>query len=99
MRRLFIQDPRLPNAPLFRLQSSAFSRQAIVNILKQRIVAAGLPEANYFSHSFRNGAAQHAANYSILDESIQRLGRWTSNASKLYFTTTPERLFHLNLSF
>ncbi len=34
LRRLFIQDPRPPNAPLFRLQSSAFSRQAVVNILK-----------------------------------------------------------------
>ncbi len=35
----------------------------------------------------------------MLDESIQRLGRWTSNAFKLYFTTTPETLFDLNLSF
>ena len=35
----------------------------------------------------------------MLDESILRLGRWTSNAFKLYFTTTPETLFNLNLSF
>ncbi len=35
----------------------------------------------------------------MLDESILRLGRWTSNAFKLYFTTTPETLFDLNLSF
>ena len=35
----------------------------------------------------------------MLDESIQRLGRWTSNAFKLYFTTTPQTLFNLNLSF
>ena len=99
LRRLFIQDPRPPNAPLFRLQSSAFSRQAVVNILKQRIAAAGLSEANYSGHSFRKGAAQHAADHGMLDESIQRLGRWTSNAFKLYFTTTPETLFNLNLSF
>ncbi len=35
----------------------------------------------------------------MLDKSIQRLGRWISNAFKLYFTTTPETLFNLNLSF
>lgn len=29
LRRLFIQDPRLPNAPLFKLQSTAFSRQGV----------------------------------------------------------------------
>ena len=99
LRRLFIQDPHPPNALLFRLQSSAFSRQAVVNILKQRIAAAGLSEANYSGHSFRKGAAQHAADHGMLDKSIQRLGRWTSNAFKLYFTTTLETLFNLNLSF
>ncbi len=67
--------------------------------MKQRIATAGLPEANYSGHSFRKGAAQHEADHSILDESIQRLGRWTSNAFKLYFTTTSETLFNLNLSF
>ncbi len=35
----------------------------------------------------------------MLDESIQRLGPWTLNAFKLYFITTPETLFNLNLSF
>ena len=35
----------------------------------------------------------------MLNESILRLGRWTSNTFKLYFTTTPGRLFNLNLSF
>ncbi len=34
LRRLFIQDPRPANAPLFKLQSAAFSRQGVVNILK-----------------------------------------------------------------
>ncbi len=70
LRRLFIQNPCLPNAPLFRLQSAAFTCQSVVNILKQRIAAAGLPESNYSGHSFRKGAAQHAADYSMLNESI-----------------------------
>ncbi len=58
LRRLFIQDLRPPNAPLFRLQSSAFPHQAVINILKQYIAAAGLPRANCSGHSFRKGAAQ-----------------------------------------
>ncbi len=99
LRRLFIQEPRLPNPPLFRLQSAAFSCQAVVNLLKQRITAAGLPEVNSFGHTFRKVAAQHAANQSILNESIQRLDRWTSNNFKLFFTTTPETHFNLHLSF
>ncbi len=75
LRRLFIRDPRAPNAPLFRFLSSAFSRQAVANILKQRIAAADLIEANYPGHSFRKGAAQHEADHGKLDESIHRLGR------------------------
>lgn len=99
LRRLFIQDPRPLNAPLFRFSSSAFSRQNVVAILKKRIGQAGLFEAAYSGHSFRKGAAQHAADHGMLDESIQRLGRWTSNAFTLHFTTSPEALFNLNLSF
>ena len=59
----------------------------------------GLSEKDFSGHSFRKGTAQHAADHGMLDESIQRLGRWSSNAFKLYFTTTPEALFNLNLSF
>ena len=57
LRMLFLQDPRPANSLLFRLQSSAFSCQGIVNILKQRITVAGLPKSNYSGHSFRNEAA------------------------------------------
>ncbi len=57
LRRLFIQDPRPSNAPLFRIQSLEFSRRAVVNILKQRITAKGLPVANHSGHSFRKAAA------------------------------------------
>ncbi len=99
LRRLFIQDPHLPNASPFRLQSLAFSRQAVLNILNQCIAAAVFPEANYSGHNFRKGETQHATDHGMLDESIQRLGCWTSNAFKLYFTSTPETLFNLNLNF
>lgn len=99
LRRLFIQDPRPSDAPPFRLSSFAFSGQKVVSILKKRIAKAGLSESDVSGHSFRKGAAQDAADHGMLDESIQKLGRWSSNAFKLYFTTTPEALFNLNLSF
>lgn len=99
LNRLFTQDPQPANAPVFRLQSAAFSRQGVVNIFNQRIAAASLPESKFSGHSFRKGAAQHAADYGMFDKIIQRLGRWTSNAFKLYFTTSPEALFNLNLGF
>lgn len=35
----------------------------------------------------------------MLDEMIQKLGRWTSNAFRLYFTTSFESLYNINLSF
>ena len=99
LRRLFIQDPRLPNAPLFNLSSVTFSRRNMVVILKKRIASAGLFKSDFSGHSFRKAAAQHATDNGMLDESIQRFGRWTSNDFKLYFTITLETLFNLNLSF
>lgn len=99
LRRLFIQDPRPSNAPLFKLQSATFIRQSIVNILKQWIAIAGLPKSNHSSHSFQKWAAQHVADHSMLDKSIQRLGQWISNVFKFYFTTIPKTLFNLNFSF
>lgn len=99
LKKLFLQDPMPPTAPLFRLLSGAFSRHNVVDILKERLRVIGLPEAGYSGHSFRKGAAQHAADNGMLDESIKRLGRWSSDAFKLYFTTSPETLFNLNLSF
>lgn len=99
LRRLFVSDLHPPNAPLFRLQFTAFSRQDVINILKQRMTVVGLPEFHYSSHSFRKEVAQHAVNYCILDENIQRLGRWISNAFELYFIITPKMLFNLYLSF
>ena len=57
----------------FRLQSSTFFCQGIINILKQQITAASLRKFNYSNYSFWKRAAQHAANRGILDKNIQKL--------------------------
>ena len=97
--RLYILNPQPTNFPLFRLSSGAFSRFSVVTALKKWLFLAGLEQADYSGHSFRKGAAQHAADHGMLDEMIQKLGRWTSNTFRLYFTTSPESLYNLNLSF
>ena len=50
-------------------------------------------------HSFRKGAAQHAHEAGLLNEQIQTLGRWSSDAFKLYFSSPPAFLFALNKQF
>lgn len=91
LRRLMEEGPQPGNAPLFRIVPS-FSRPLVVSVLKARLKDLGISDKS-------RGAAQHAADNRMLDESIQRLGRWTSNSFQLYFKTSPATLFHLNLSF
>ena len=47
--------------------------------------------AKLTGHSFRRGAAQHASDLGMLHHEIQLLGRWSSDAFKLYFTATPRQ--------
>ena len=98
LRRLFRNDPQPSTSPLFRL-GTAFTRASVIASLKKRLIAAGINDSAYSGHSFRKGAAQHATDHGMLDESIQRLGRWSSNAFQLYFQTSQASLFNLNLSF
>lgn len=91
-------DPQPGNAPLFRIGHS-FSRPLVVSILKTRLIKFGISDKSFSGHSFSRGAAQHAADNGMLDESIQRLGHWTSNSFQLYFKASSAPLFHLNLSF
>ena len=45
----------------------------------------------YSGHSFRLGAAQQAANTNFTLEDIQELGRWRSQAFRLYFDNTLQK--------
>jgi hypothetical protein len=101
LRRLFCMNPQPINALLFRLVdgSGSFSRIAAIKVLKIRLAEKRINAKSYSRHSFRKGAAQHAFDNDMLDENIQRLRRWTSNAFQLYFKTSMESRFHLNLNF
>jgi hypothetical protein len=101
LRRLFFMDSQSINAPLFRLVdgSGSFFRIAAIKVLKTRLAEKGINAKSYSGHSFRKGAIQHAFDNGMLDENIQRLRRWTLNAFQLYFKTSMESRFHLNLNF
>jgi hypothetical protein len=98
LRHLFTIDPQPSDASLFRLKF-AFIRSSVIETLRKRLMIIEINESNYFEHSFRRRATQHAVDHEMLDESIQRLERWTSNAFQLYFQTSHASLFDLNLSF
>ena len=79
LQELFKRDRKPPKAPLFSLGTS-FHREAVVAALKQRLQAVGEDDATYNGHSFRKGAAQHAADCGLSEDTIKQLGRWTSDA-------------------
>lgn len=99
LRCLFSVDPQPPNAPLFRLSSGSFDRQSVILILRQRLTQAGISEAGFSGISFRKGGAQHASDHGMLDEHIQRLGRWTSRTFQLYYNTPLEELLYQSKRF
>lgn len=103
LRALFDQDPQPRSAPLFCLSAdglSEFPRKIILDILQSRLQHHNISKAkSYTGHSFRKGAAQHASDNGMMDEHIQKLGRWTSRAFQLYFETSVPSLYKLSMRF
>ena len=52
--------------------------------LQRCLVFCGLDTSRYKSHSFRIGAACYAAEQGFSDSQIRKLGRWNSDAFKVY---------------
>ena len=60
------------------------SRDEFATPLKRAFRHCGLDTSKYKSHSFRIGAASHAAENGYSDAQIRALGRWKSNALLKY---------------
>ena len=77
---------RSPNpGPLFVTQvGSPLTRAMLVTHLHAALQQAGIPSSQYSGHSFRIGAATTAARNGMEDSLIQTLGRWKSEAYKIY---------------
>jgi hypothetical protein len=99
LQSLMERDPQPESAPLFRLSSGAFTRDAILRELETRLLRVGIPPDGYRGHSFRKGAAQEAHNNGLTQEEIQTLGRWSSDAVQRYFKTNRKRVIQLHRQF
>ncbi|KAI3244694.1 hypothetical protein CBS147309_9556 [Penicillium roqueforti] len=99
LQRLLLLDPKTPDAPLFSFHRRPFNRNNFLSTLSTKLRALGIHADGYSGHSFRKGAAQHAHDSGILDDQIQVLGRWTSEAFRVYFTTNTSALYKLNHQF
>ena len=60
------------------------TRDAFTSQLSEAIRLCGLDPSRYKGHSFRIGAASHAAEQGMSDSQIRIVGRWKSNAFQKY---------------
>ena len=76
------------SGPLFcHLDGSPITVTHFNTELQRCLIYCGLDTTRYKSHSFRIGAACHAADNGFSDSQIRSLGRWKSDAFKLYIRT------------
>lgn len=99
LQSLFTHDPKSPDSPLFTFTNASFSRRRGVEQLRALISALDIPSVNYSGNSFRKGAAQHAVGNGMLEDDIQKLDRWSSESFRLYFATSTQTLYNLNMNF
>ena len=83
---LAMRGPR-PGALFITVDGAPVSRSHFSNQLSSAIQFCGLSPSVYKGHSFRIGAASHAADKGLSDAQIRLLGRWKSNAFLKYLRT------------
>ncbi|KAF5355210.1 hypothetical protein D9757_014770 [Collybiopsis confluens] len=97
LKHLFVAHPLPLDSPLFSMvDGRSMTRSFFISTLKSRLLSIGVDPAGYSGHSFRRGAATSAAAASYSDYEIQLLGRWRSDAYKLYLDVPVGRLLHLS---
>ena len=74
-----------PHSPIFSLRDGTLlSRARLAHFMQGALRAAGLDPNGYSPHSLRAGAATDAAGLGFTEAQIQALGRWKSDAFRLY---------------
>lgn len=98
LREIYKGDPWAEGAPLFSglEPRTALSRDMFISHLKALLASLGLDSTRYSGHSFRRGAATSAAVAGYSDNEIQQLGRWRSDAYRLYIDLPRDRILHLS---
>ena len=78
-----------PGPPFITSKGAYMTRQSFHSLLSALLIKAGLPQKQFNTHSFRIGAATSCKAAHISDVHIQAMGRWQSNAYKIYIKTPP----------
>ncbi|KAF5365565.1 hypothetical protein D9757_010894 [Collybiopsis confluens] len=95
LKAFFTHHPLPSNSPLFaRADGRPMTRSFFISTLRSRLQLAGIDTAGYSGQSFRRGAATSAAAAGYSDYEIQMLGRWRSDAYKLYRDVPVDRTLH-----
>ncbi|XP_077182745.1 integrase/recombinase xerD homolog [Paroedura picta] len=84
LQRYLMVRPHLPGTLFIHADPVFLSRFQFVAIMRACMARLGLPTECYGSHSFRIGATTEAYTSGKSVRSIKRLGRWKSQAYKLY---------------
>lgn len=88
-----------PTESLFKLRGKKFNKTNVRAAFHARLQRLGITGHALTGHSFRRGAAQHAANNGVTRENIQALGRWSSEAVDRYYLLSPDRLYAIHQQF
>lgn len=95
---LFTHFPQPLSTPLFHSAAGPFTREYLSARLQSDIKNLGI-KGNFSGHSFRRGAATTAARNGLPKEDIQQLGRWKSDAYKLYIEPSSDQAHDTSLRF
>ncbi|KZW01424.1 DNA breaking-rejoining enzyme [Exidia glandulosa HHB12029] len=99
MREYFDALPANADDPLFfdgDDYEAPLTRDWFLRELQDALIAAGFNPADFSGHSFRRGAATTAYTNGVPDADVQRLGRWVSDAYRLYIDEPAQRILALN---
>jgi len=84
---------RLPDSPLFSFRNGKpLSRDLCVSVLKATIAKLNIDTSRFGGLSFRRGGAQSLRDAGVPDHLIQVIGRWASDAYKVYLSTAPRHI-------
>lgn len=97
IKSMFVAHPAPPDAPLFLSHTGKpLTRTLLIESLRTALRAGGFEERLYAGQSFRRGGASSAGAAGFSDYEIQLLGRWRSDAYKLYIDVPTPRILQMS---
>jgi hypothetical protein len=101
LKLLFTTYPADPSQPLFRTSAGPFTKEFVIDRVKNLLLQIGINATGFSGHSFRKGATVTAKANGISRDNIKLLGRWRSDAVDIYInevdaTTRMHNLLGLN---